>query len=159
MYHYSDEGMFNFINTIALTLDWHYVHLPWHAMNLTVRRLADGRVHARTAGFLAQPCNNDCLVHKVKVWASEPRTLSRSWISLGQSPRTMRQLLRMGCQTLRTARRIMSQVLGKEQTISVRMRLLGTDLLQISRLLLTAQASRAKVLLHVVSKLCAKLYQ
>ncbi|GLA44917.1 hypothetical protein CBS147343_10401 [Aspergillus niger] len=47
--HITHEGVVHsFINTTALTHDWHFVHAVNQPVNLTVRRLSDGRIHART---------------------------------------------------------------------------------------------------------------
>lgn len=59
--HVTHEGVtHNFINTSALKNDWHHVHAIGQPMNLTVRMLPDGRVHARTAGFSAMGCGDEC---------------------------------------------------------------------------------------------------
>ncbi|KAI2873566.1 hypothetical protein CBS11852_10765 [Aspergillus niger] len=59
--HITHEGVVhNFINTTALTHDWHFVHAVNQPVNLTVRRLSDGRIHARTQGFSNMPCTDNC---------------------------------------------------------------------------------------------------
>ena len=59
--HVTHEGVtHNFINSTALTHDWHFVHAIEQPVNLTVRRLSDGRIHARTQGFSKMACVADC---------------------------------------------------------------------------------------------------
>ncbi|KAB8229004.1 uncharacterized protein BDW43DRAFT_322432 [Aspergillus alliaceus] len=59
--HTTHEGVIhNFINTTALTYDWHHVHAIDQPMNLTVPMLPGGRVHARTLRFDTMDCDADC---------------------------------------------------------------------------------------------------
>lgn len=59
--HTTHEGVtHNFINTSVLYHDWHHVHAIDQPMNLTVSMLPDGRVHARTVGFSAMDCGDNC---------------------------------------------------------------------------------------------------
>lgn len=59
--HVTHEGVVHdFINSTALTHDWHFVHAINQPVNLTVRRLPDGRIHARTQGFSKMSCPNGC---------------------------------------------------------------------------------------------------
>ncbi|KAJ5639645.1 uncharacterized protein N7484_007507 [Penicillium longicatenatum] len=59
MIHWAEEGaVYDFVNTIALTYDWHFVHAVDQPMNVTVRRLPDGRIHAWTQGFSLMECGD-----------------------------------------------------------------------------------------------------
>jgi hypothetical protein len=58
MYHHHGAETYDFINTTALTLDWHNVTVPDSEMDLIVRRLPDGRIHARTQGFSQMGCKD-----------------------------------------------------------------------------------------------------
>lgn len=69
--HTTHEGVtHNFINTSALHYDWHHVHAIDQPMNLTVRLLPDGRVHARTVGFGAMDCGDNCDKNATKLLAT-----------------------------------------------------------------------------------------
>jgi hypothetical protein len=60
MYHHTPEGtVHNFINTTALTSDWHNDTVPDHELHLIVRRLPDDRIHARTQSLKYMNCQND----------------------------------------------------------------------------------------------------
>lgn len=59
MYHHAPgHGTFDFINTTALSYDWHNVTVTDSELDLIVRRLPDGRIHARTQGMQYMTCMN-----------------------------------------------------------------------------------------------------
>lgn len=60
---FANDGVtFAFINSTAPTHDWHFVHAIDQPVNLTVRRLPEGRIHARTQGFPLINCCENCPV-------------------------------------------------------------------------------------------------
>jgi hypothetical protein len=58
MYHHADNVTYNFINTTALTNEWHNVSVPNHELDLIVRRRENGKVHLRTQGYHAMSCQD-----------------------------------------------------------------------------------------------------
>ena len=58
MYHHVGNETYDFINTTALTHEWHNVSVPDSEMDVIVRRLPGGRIHARTQGFSQMGCQD-----------------------------------------------------------------------------------------------------